>query len=62
LIARFELPYQHLPARNEADASFLSELLESIASTSPPLWLVVDGLDEADVNPGRNPSRSRPVG
>jgi hypothetical protein len=51
LIARYELPYDHLPERAGQDASFLKRLLREAAErhrSDKPLLLVIDALDEAD--------------
>ena len=49
LIARFGLPYDHLPNRAGEDSSFLSSLLhEAAEKVAQPIWLIVDALDEAD--------------
>lgn len=59
LIARFDLPHTHLPARAGADAAFFRSLLAEAAARQDgrPLILVVDALDEAEpVSPGHNPA------
>ena len=58
LIMRHQLDYDTLPARAGDDATFLSRILrESVPQTGGgPVWVVVDGLDEADPpSPGSNP-------
>ena len=58
LIERHQLDYGTLPARAGDDATFLSRILrESVQRTGGgPVWVVVDGLDEADPpSPGSNP-------
>jgi hypothetical protein len=58
LIARHGLGYATLPARAGDDATFLGRILrESVQRTGGgPVWVVVDGLDEADPpSPGSNP-------
>jgi Domain of unknown function (DUF4062) len=55
LIARFELAYDDLPPHSgESSALFDTILAEAVAKSDGPVWLVVDGLDEADVLVGRN--------
>lgn len=56
LIVRYELEHDHLPDGAGRDSAFLSGLLvEAVERRGGPLWLVVDGLDEADERPpGRN--------
>ena len=56
LIARFDLPHDHLPNRAGEDSSFLSLLLyEAAEKSTNPIWLIVDALDEADeLIAGRN--------
>ena len=56
LIARFDLPHDHLPNRAGEDSSFLSLLLSEVAEkATDPVWLIVDALDEADESvAGRN--------
>jgi hypothetical protein len=55
LIARFALSHDDLPP-NSGDSSALFEtvLAEAVTKSGGPLWLVVDGLDEADTSVGRN--------
>ncbi len=48
LIDHFELPRDHFRARAGEDSGFLSELLEEVADHQHPVWLVIDGLDEAE--------------
>ena len=49
LIARFDLPHDHLPNRAGEDSSFLSSLLnEAAEKATDPIWVIVDALDEAD--------------
>ena len=58
LIYRHGLDYPTLPARAGEDPTFLSRILrESVQRTEGgPVWVVVDGLDEADPPlPGSNP-------
>ena len=58
LIVRHQLDYGTLPARAGDDATFLGRILrESVQRTGGgPVWVVVDGLDEADPPPsGANP-------
>jgi len=58
LIVRHGLDYATLPARAGDDATFLSRILrESVRRTgSGPVWVMVDGLDEADPpSSGSNP-------
>lgn len=58
LIVRHQLDYATLPARAGDDATFFSRILrESVPPTGGgPVWVVVDGLDEADPpSPGSNP-------
>jgi serine/threonine-protein kinase len=57
LIVRHQLDYATLPARAGDDATFLSRILgESVRAAGGPVWVVVDGLDEADPpSPGANP-------
>lgn len=58
LIMRHHLDYGTLPARAGDDATFLSRILrESVQRAGGgPVWVVVDGLDEADPpSPGSNP-------
>jgi hypothetical protein len=58
LIVRHQLSYNTLPARVGDDATFLGRILrESVNATSGgPIWVVVDGLDEAvEPPPGSNP-------
>ena len=58
LIDRHGLGYATLPARAGDDATFLSRILrESVRRTGGgPVWVVVDGLDEADPpSSGSNP-------
>ncbi len=56
LIARFDLPYDHLPARCGEDCEFLKQVLaEAVGRGAAPLFIVIDALDEADMPlPGRN--------
>jgi hypothetical protein len=56
LIARFDLPHDHLPNRAGEDSSFLSLLLNEAAEKAiHPIWIIVDALDEADESvAGRN--------
>jgi hypothetical protein len=55
LISRFGLPYTALPLRSGEDSTFFERLLREAADVSgDPLWIVVDALDEADVESGRN--------
>ena len=55
LILRFALPYDRLPVGFE-DSSFFSHILSlAVDASGGPLWLVVDGLDEAaDPGPSAN--------
>jgi hypothetical protein len=58
LIARYKLDHQTLPARVGEDSTYLVRILrESVQRTGgEPIWLVVDGLDEAlQAPPGSNP-------
>jgi hypothetical protein len=57
LIVRHGLGYATLPARVSDDATFLDRILrESVQRAGGPIWVVVDGLDEADPPaPGSNP-------
>jgi serine/threonine-protein kinase len=58
LIVRHGLGYATLPARAGDDATFLSRILRESAQRTRggPVWVVVDGLDEADPpSPGSNP-------
>src|SRR6266516_1208628 len=58
LIVRHQLDYGTLPARAGDDATFLSRILRESAQQTGggPVWVVVDGLDEADPPPsGANP-------
>jgi hypothetical protein len=50
LVERFTLPYQRLPERAGEDSGFLSQLLEEATARTPghDIWLVVDGVDEAE--------------
>jgi len=50
LIKRFSLPYYHLPHRAGENSSFFETILRGAAEKSAgnPVWIVVDGLDEAD--------------
>ncbi|MFF5081420.1 hypothetical protein ACFY36_30600 [Actinoplanes sp. NPDC000266] len=56
LIARFDLPHDHLPARAGEDSAFFGLLLNEVSEkVTEPVWIVVDGLDEAeDPVAGRN--------
>jgi len=55
LIARFRLPYGDLPSHAGDSSALLESILAAAVSKSDgPLWLVVDGLDEADESMGRN--------
>jgi|GEM_PF-2526093 len=58
LIARYILPYDHLPERAGQNAAFLATLLGEArqkCALDQPLVLVIDALDEADpVPPGHN--------
>ena len=48
LIDKYELPHHDLPPRAGEDSGFFSRILEEAAATSSePVWLVIDGLDEA---------------
>jgi hypothetical protein len=57
LITRYKLPYEHLPARAGDDSTFFASVLEQAAGRDQdPLWIVIDGLDEAEPPPrGANP-------
>jgi hypothetical protein len=58
LIVRHHLDYATLPARAGDDATFLSLILKESVSQAGggAVWVVVDGLDEADPpSPGSNP-------
>lgn len=58
LIARHQLGYSTLPARVGDDATFLARILRESADWTDggPIWVVVDGLDEAtEPAPGSNP-------
>jgi hypothetical protein len=58
LIVRYQLDHRTLPARVGEDATYLLRILrESVQRVSGrPIWLVVDGLDEAIAPPsGSNP-------
>jgi len=58
LIQRYDLPHTTLPARAGTDAMFLSQILVEAVERAPgrQVWIVVDGLDEADeAPPGANP-------
>jgi hypothetical protein len=58
LIQRYDLPHTTLPARAGTDATFLSQILVEAVERAPDrqVWIVVDGLDEADeAPPGANP-------
>jgi hypothetical protein len=57
LIVRHGLPYEALPARVGDDATFLGKILrKAVERTGGRVWLVVDGLDEAEQpSPGSNP-------
>ena len=58
LIQKYDLPHATLPARAGSDATFLSEILAEALRQAPDrqIWIVVDGLDEADeAPPGANP-------
>lgn len=51
LVARYELPYDHLPERAGQDPSFLRRLMREAVNrhdSSQPLLIVIDALDEAD--------------
>ena len=50
LIERFKLPHKRLPERAGEDSGFLSQLLGEAtnADRERPIWLVIDGLDEAE--------------
>lgn len=55
LIARFDLAHDDLPPNSgDSNAFFETVLSEAMAKSNGPLWLVVDGLDEADEAMGRN--------
>ena len=55
LIARFGLAHDDLPPHSGDTSAFLETVLaEAVAKSEGPLWLVVDGLDEADEARGRN--------
>jgi hypothetical protein len=54
--ARFHLGYDGLPATAGEDATFLGKVLQqAVERAGRSVWLVIDGLDEAEVVPGRNP-------
>lgn len=57
LIVRLGLAHDYLPAGAGSDSAFLGALLaEGVERMQGPLWVVVDGLDEADPPPpGANP-------
>jgi len=58
LIVRYELDHKTLPARVGEDSTYLVRILrESVQRAGgEPIWLVVDGLDEAvEPPPGSNP-------
>ena len=57
LITRYQLGHPTLPARAGEDATYLLRVLrESVRAAGKPVWLVVDGLDEAVAPPtGSNP-------
>jgi hypothetical protein len=57
IITRYELDYDYLPSRAGEDSTFLDRLLGEAAVKSPPVWVVVDGLDEAD----RPPANANPL-
>jgi hypothetical protein len=48
IITRYKLDYEFLPARAGEDATFLDRVLTEAAAKSRPIWVVVDGLDEAE--------------
>jgi hypothetical protein len=54
LIVKYELKYERLPENIGSDATFFTKVLrQAIASRAPggALWIVVDGLDEAEPPP-----------
>ena len=57
LITRYQLDHRTLPVRAGEDATYLIRVLrESVRAAGKPVWLVVDGLDEAvPPPPGSNP-------
>ncbi len=58
LILRYNLKYTQLPPRAGEDSTFLSEVMARAAASTGnrPVWLVVDGLDEAEKpHPRANP-------
>ncbi len=60
LIQRYDLPHDHLPPRAGENSHHFTRLLaeaaDKAAEAGLPLWVVVDGLDEADdLTGGRNP-------
>ncbi|MDM0110986.1 DUF4062 domain-containing protein [Variovorax sp. J22R133] len=62
LVLRWDLPYDHLPDNAGHDATWLGNRLTEAGAKArrlgQPLWLVLDGLDEADpAEPGRNTLR-----
>ena len=51
LIVKYKLNYERLPENIGNDATFFTKVLRQAVTTLPPgstLWLVVDGLDEAE--------------
>ena len=55
LIARFGLEHDYLPPRSGDDSLFFSKILaESVERSNEAVWIVVDGLDEADSSKGGN--------
>lgn len=53
IIARYQLPYSYLPERAGETTDFLQALLREAADREKPVLVVVDGMDEANLLPGR---------
>lgn len=47
-ITRYKMDCDYLPARAGEDLTYLERRLKEAAAKSAPVWVVVDGLDEAD--------------
>ncbi|AYG64445.1 hypothetical protein [Rhizobium jaguaris] len=57
IIIRYGLKYDRLPSKAGEDATYLGRLLKEVAAKSAPVWIVVDGLDEAE----RPPTNANPL-